>query len=522
MAVVLFEGGLTLDVAGFRSAPSVIRRLLTIGVGTTWVATTIAIRAFCGFDWGFSALAASLVVVTGPTVVGPIVRRVRPLGSVGQVLLWEAVLVDPVGVYLALICYEWLTSGPSVAPLIEIGLRVGLGCSVGAAAGAGLAMLLRRGLVGYREDGILTLGVALLIFGLCDQVVPESGLLAVTIAGFVTGRYAGPALDRVKRFKTQATDLAISILFIVLAARLDVAAFASLGAPAIAVVATIIFGIRPLAVILSTWGRPMPWRERLFLMWVAPRGIVAASLASLLALSLAEQGHEHATFLEPFTLAVIAASVVILGLGAPLVARLLGLAAPPRTMWMLVGANPFGRQIASILAQAGVSVLLVDNNDENVRQARAEGLPVSQRNALDPDLATDPALLDVGSVLAITGNAALDALVCDVWRRVLPEDRVFRTWAPQMDGRESRSAHGVPIWRDLQIRRMAAETAAGRGRIVLVDAKDAGSNADCPGADLYWIQVAGGRTTAEPATGKTPPADARRVRWCASTAATDR
>ncbi|MFT7624639.1 MAG: NhaP-type Na+/H+ or K+/H+ antiporter, partial [Myxococcota bacterium] len=291
VAVILFEGGLTLDISGYKKAPVVIGRMLTIGVLITWLGAAAALYAFAGLSPAVSLLGGSLVIVTGPTVVSPLLRRLNVRDRLFHVLYWEGVLIDAVGVFAAILCFEWATATAGYLwPVADFALRLGLGIGAGGLAGLFLDKLLRSTFIHDEMVNIFVLSFAIFLFGICDAILVESGILAVIVAGLVLGFRKPPRLRSVKRFKLELTELAIGLLFILLSARLDLQRFIEFGDVLLILLAIVMFGLRPINILVSTWGQPFDWREKAFMSWLAPRGIVAASMASLVTLRLTELG----------------------------------------------------------------------------------------------------------------------------------------------------------------------------------------------------------------------------------------
>jgi NhaP-type Na+/H+ or K+/H+ antiporter/mannitol/fructose-specific phosphotransferase system IIA component (Ntr-type) len=429
VALILFEGGMNLSVKGYRSAPTVIRRLLTIGVLTTWVATGLAVWALFGHDVVFSLLAASLVTVTGPTVITPLLRRIRVKDSLHHILYWEGVLVDPIGVFIALLAFELFAYETSSTALANLAIRAVSGIAVGAGGGVLLWQSMRRKLLPADMTNVSILAVAVATFGLAEAMAPESGLLAVTVAGFTLGISAPPELSQVRRFKAEIADLFIGMLFVLLAGRLDPAHFREFGGRGALLVAIVILVIRPLDVLLSSWGTRLSWQERTFLSWVAPRGIVAASLASAFAVRLQATDHAPAAeFLESFTYSVIMATVLLQGLTAGGLASLLRLKRPEATGWLIVGAHVLGRRLANFLVSCGCQpVVLIDTNARAVTAAQDEGLHAIHSDARDTALQEEyEAISRAGRMVALTDNEDLNERLCHRWREVIGRGGLYR------------------------------------------------------------------------------------------------
>lgn len=423
VGVILFEGGLTLDIDGYRSTPRLIRRLLTVGVLVTWILTALAVRLLFATPVPVALLAASLVIVTGPTVIQPLLRRIRVVSRLHHVLQWEGVLIDPIGVFVAILCFEYIQGFGGEAAVASLALRILTGAVVGLVGGLVVAQVLVWRLVPEDLVNGFALASALLIFAGAEAFshafgFSDAGLLAVVIGGLVVGIRHPPGVAQIRRFKAELTELMIGMLFILLAARLRLDQFVSFGVRGALLVTLVILVVRPLAVAAASAGLGVGWRDRVFLSWVAPRGIVAASMASLFAIAL-EGRHGlgvEPTFLETFTYSVIAATVLAQGLTAAPLASVLDLRRPPRRGWLIVGAHRLARATARFLVdRAGVPVVLADLNARRVAQAREEGLAALHADARDLALEGRAELSEVGNLLALTDNEDLNALLCERW-----------------------------------------------------------------------------------------------------------
>lgn len=429
VGLILFEGGLTLDIAGYRAGSTMIQRLLSVGVAVTWLATTAAIWAIMDTDLSMALLTASLVIVTGPTVIAPLLKRIRVRPSVHNILHWEGVLIDPIGVFVAVMCFEWAVDDSGGTALANFALRCIAGAGMGWLGGFLLNQVMRRRWVPEEMLNMLALAGALLIFGVTESLISEAGLLAVIVAGLLLGLKAPPALKEIRRFKADITDLMIGMLFIILAARLEFHQFVGFGWKGALLVGVVMLIVRPLNILASSWKLDLEWREKLFLAWVAPRGIVAGSMASMFSLRLKSAGAEYAWLPETFTYSVIIATVLLQGFSAGPLSRLLGLTRVEPTGWLIVGAHPFARSIARFIADvAKQHVVLIDSNPHSVAEARGEGLLALQADARDITLQERVELSGVGNLLALTDNEDLNQVVCGCWADALGKAHVFR-WA---------------------------------------------------------------------------------------------
>jgi len=450
VAVILFEGGLTLDVAGFRREPKVIIRILTVGVLVTWAGTALAVYAVYSYvQPELAVIAGSLVIVTGPTVVSPLLRRIGLQPRLYHILYWEGVLVDALGVFVAVLCFEWIAASADqalLAPLGRFASRFVVGAGIGLAVGLGLGLVLRRRWISQQHTNIVVLASALLALGLANAVLEEAGILAVIVAGLVVSLQRAPQLKQLKRFKLELTEVGIGLLFVLLAAKLDLHAFARDGGRLLWILALLLFVLRPVNILLSTWGLGFSWRERLFLSWLAPRGIVAASMASLFALRLHNLGYAHAELLETLTYAVIGTTVIVQGLSAPALARALGLKRRTHAAWLLIGDPALAVQLHRQLRQAGARSLIMAAGADRGAALAGDGIESVAANPLEPASIRDPRIADVEAVLALSTDPELNGRICDAWSDVVGPAACHR-W----DG-EDAPVDGEPgqaIWTDL-------------------------------------------------------------------------
>lgn len=433
IGIILFEGGLTLTLNDYAHANTVIRRLLSVGVLVTWLGGATAIWLIFGYSYEFALLAASLVIVTGPTVIVPLLKRIEAVPRVARILHWEGVLIDAVGVFIAVLCFDWVIAEAGGKALANFFARVAAGLVMGAAGGWLIEKTLRHRWVPEGMINVYVLATGILLFGLSETIIAESGLLSVTLAGLYLGWKEPLELREIRKFKAEITELMIGLLFILLVARLELDQFIQFGWPGLALVAVMIFLVRPLSVMTSTWGVDIPWREKAFLAWVAPRGIVAASLASLFALNLTKRDEVlgDPAFLETFTYSMICATVIIQGFSAGWIGKMLGLRRPEATGWLFVGANLFARTLAGIIQKhTDIPVVLIDSNLRTVSKAREEGFDAYNEDALDAvSLLERDEFQSIGCVLAVTDNVELNQLIARHWRHHLGRYQVFG-WKP--------------------------------------------------------------------------------------------
>ncbi|MGH0030557.1 MAG: cation:proton antiporter [Myxococcota bacterium] len=413
VAVILFEGGLKLEINRLRREGSAIRRLVSWGALITMAGGAAAVALILGWGLLSSLLFGSLVVVTGPTVIGPLVNELRLRPRVATVLEAEGVLIDPIGAILAVLMLE-----VAVAPGEGFGrigtdlvLRLGFGAGAGAVAGFALAGVLRmRRIVPEGFENIFVLASVLLLSAGCDEVVSESGIMAVVVAGVVVGNLRSRYDRDLREFKDQLTVLMIGLLFVLLAADVRLEAVLDLGWRGVGVVAALLFVVRPLQVWICTAGSELKPGERMFIGWIAPRGIVAAAIASVMGSALASVGFEGGTELQALVFLTIAVTVVLAGLTAAPVGTLLGVRLPGRDVIAILGAQGLGRALGQVLREAGRSVVFIDSNPQSARQAEEAGFTVVFGNALQERTMMRARMGSVGASVGVTPNQVLNSV----------------------------------------------------------------------------------------------------------------
>ena len=397
VAVILFEGALTLRFDRLRGLGQVVRRMVIAGLVITWLVCAASAWLFLGYSVELALLFGALVVVTGPTVIAPMLRVVRPKPAVAEVLRWEGIVIDPFGALLAVLVFEFVVArGEGAAwshTLTTFAGTLVVGTGIGAFAGWLLGSLLRRHAIPDYLQNVFTLALVGGAFAASDSVVPESGLLAVTVMGMVMANLPRVHVEDILDFKESLSVLLISTLFVVLAARIELEQLQALGWGAIGVLAVVQFVARPLQVAAATAGSSLDIRERALLAWIAPRGIIAAAISAIFAPRMEELGFEGADLLVPMVFAVIVGTVVLQSATSRPLAKRLGVAEPDPRGFLILGANAVARAIGKALHEAEVPVLVVDTNWDNVRAARMEeipawfGNPMSERAETEMNLA---------------------------------------------------------------------------------------------------------------------------------------
>jgi len=415
VAVILFEGGLNLEIGRLRREARAIRMLVTAGALVTALGGALAAHHGLGWDWSRSILFGTLVIVTGPTVVRPILRNVALSPRLATVLEAEGVLIDPIGAIVAAVTLQVvIEAGSGDLPptvLAHLVLRLGFGATAGLLGGALLGWLLRLPrAVPEGLENVVTLGLVLLLFALCEAGVPDSGILAVTLAGVVVGNSGTRVGRELKEFQDHLTLALLALLFVLLAADVRVATVVALGWPSLVTVGALILLVRPANVLVSTVGTELNARERAFLCWMAPRGIVAAAVASIFASSLEAHGIAGGSELRALVFLTIAVTVLVQGGTAPLVARLLGVRAPARDGVVILGAEDLGLALAELLRMDGVPVGFVDSSPHHCRAAQERGFPVVFGNALQDTVLARARLGQARAAVGLTPNDEVNSL----------------------------------------------------------------------------------------------------------------
>ncbi|BCG26705.1 sodium/hydrogen antiporter [Pseudomonas tohonis] len=428
VALILFEGSLTLHLSEWKEIGTVVRRMVTLGALVTWAVIALATHLLLGFAWDLALLFGSLTLVTGPTVIVPMLRVVRPRSSIANILRWEGIVIDPIGALLAVVVFSFIVSrdqGGWSQSLGTFASVIACGCLLGAFGGWAFGTVLRRHWLPEYLQNLAALAAVLGVFIGANLLVHESGLLAVTVMGMGLANMRGVDIKPILHFKENLSVLLISGLFILLAARLDLAALIALGPATLVLLAVIQFIARPLNVALCTLGSPLGWRERALLAWIAPRGIVAAAVSAIFALRLQQHGNDQAHLLVPLTFLVIIGTVVLQSATARPLARLLKVAEPAPAGFLIIGANPVAREIGKALQQLGSRVLLTDSSWENIRAARMDNLPTYFGNPTSQHADAHLDLVGLGHLLALSPSSEMNALACMRFRHDFPALRRF-------------------------------------------------------------------------------------------------
>jgi len=429
VAVILYEGSMTLKLAEIRGHGAVVRNLVTVGVLITWTAATLSAICFLGWDIYLAALFGAIVTVSGPTVILPLIRTIRPTSSLSSIFRWEGILVDPLGAILAVLVFDFIiviqTAATKMQLVTTFGLMIAVGVGLGIVIGHLFGVVFRRHwLPDYLRD-YAALASVIIVFGISESVASETGLLAVTVMGVWQANMRDLDLEDILDFKESLTLVLVAALFIVLAARIDVGGLLSLGAGGLAVLLTLQFLGGPARALVSSIGSDLNWRERLYLGWLFPRGIVAAAVSALFALRLEAAGYPGAEYLVPMVFTIIIGTVVIQSLTGGILARWLGVSNPEPNGVLVVGANPAALAFAAALTEAGHRVLVASTGWDGISKARMAGLPVFYGSPVSRYAESHLDLIGLGHLLALSHRPGLNELACIRYRYEFGRDAVF-------------------------------------------------------------------------------------------------
>ena len=442
VGIILFEGGLTLKFKEVRQLAGVVRNLLIFGPIVMGLGGAVIAHYFLGMDYRVGLLFGSLIIVTGPTVIAPILRSVKPNKNLSTILKWEGIVIDPIGALVAVLIYELFfvstmgVGGEHSMGLTQVALRtffltVCVGSFFGLFSGWALHYLLKKELVPHFLINVISLGFVLFAFAGADSLQAESGLLSVTVMGILMANIKTPNIEQILDFKESLTVILISVLFIILSSNISMSQLQLLEINSLYIFILVVFLLRPLVVWISAWKSELNWKEKLFIAWIGPKGIVAAAVASLFSLylmsdkiSLPPSLRQDVELLVPLTFMVILGTVTLNGLSAKLVARLLGLIQEQQNGVIIVGANEGSISIASYLEKNNIPTTLYDLSKENIRNAKTAGLQVIEGNILSDEL--DGLEDNACQLIALTSSNDVNIIACRKFNSIFGDKNVFR------------------------------------------------------------------------------------------------
>ncbi len=436
ISIILFEGGLTLKRNEIKNIGPVITKLITLGSAVTFFAAGFAAYYIFNLSWELSFLFSGLIIVTGPTVITPILRNIPLKKDVSAVLKWEGILIDPIGALVAVLVFEFISVGGgggfTKTALVEFGKILLFGITFGFTFAHALIFAINKQLIPHYLLNVVSLSVVLLVFVESEIFAHESGLLAVVVMGMVLGNSKLQSLKELLYFKESLSVLLISILFILLAANMNLEDLMLLYSwKTVALFALVVFVIRPMAVFLSARGSKLKVNEKLFISWVGPRGIVAAGIASLFGSKLLKQGVEGAEYITPLVFMIVLGTVLLNATTARLFAKVVGVFLEKSEGILIVGASELSRIIAEYLSKNDRHVVLIDSNEANIGKAKELGLEAISANIYSETLTDNIELNDIGYLMALTGNGDINSYVIDKFRNQFGENGSFRLITPE-------------------------------------------------------------------------------------------
>jgi NhaP-type Na+/H+ or K+/H+ antiporter len=431
ISIILFEGGLTLKREEILNTGPVIGKLISVAVLITFIGGGVAAHYIFGLSWKIALLFSALIIVTGPTVITPILRNIPLKKDVSSILKWEGILIDPIGALFAVLVFEFISAGAggefTIVALEEFGKIVLFGFTFGFSFAHALAFSIKKKLIPHYLLNVFTLAAVLGVFVLSDAFAHESGLLAVVVMGMVLGNINLPNLKELLYFKESLSVLLISILFILLAANINMEdLYLIYRWETAALFAIIAFIIRPLGVFASSTNSGLKLNEKLFISWVGPRGIVAAGIASLFGSKLVSQGIEGAEYITPLVFMIVLGTVLLNATTARLFAKIVGVFLKKSNGIMIIGASKFSRLIGTYLKKHGRSVVLIDSNTNNVRTAKEQGLEAFTADIYSDAFSDNIEFNNIGYLMALTGNSQINEYALESFGDRFGENGAFR------------------------------------------------------------------------------------------------
>ena len=432
IGIILFEGGLTLKKSEIKGVGPAIIKLITVGSLVTFIGGGIITYYLMDLSWAISFLFSGLIIVTGPTVIAPILRNIPLTRNVATVLKWEGILIDPIGALVAVLVFDFIISGEGTGTFTLHAFQsfakiVFMGLALGATAAYALYQLIKSDLIPHYLLNVFTLALVILVFVFSDMLEHESGLLSVVIMGMVLGNLEVPKLKEILDFKEALSVLLISILFILLSANIDMDQLALVLDWRCAILfVLVVFLLRPIGVFLSTTQASLNNNEKAFISWVGPRGIVAAGVASLFGIKLMDQGVPGAEYITPLVFLIVLGTVLLNATTARMIARLLRVTQDSSNGILIFGANAVGRIIGKYLKEQDVHVVLVDSNRNNIMRCKAAGIDAIQANIYTDELGDELELNDMGYLLSLTGNSDVNTFALNKFGKEHGENGAVR------------------------------------------------------------------------------------------------
>ncbi|RAM50805.1 MAG: sodium:proton antiporter [Hapalosiphonaceae cyanobacterium JJU2] len=486
-AIILFEGGLNLELRELNKVSTSLQLLVTLGTLITLVGGTMAAHWLGEFPWAIAFLFASLVVVTGPTVISPLLKQINVERPVATLLEGEGVLIDPVGAILAVVVLNTILNDNADAfgAISSLLMRLGIGGIIGAVGGWLMALICKyANFLSFEVKNLVVLAGSWGLFVLAQMLRSESGLMATVVAGVVFGTASVPEERLLRHFKGQLTIFCVSVLFILLAADLSIDSLFALGWGSLFTVLALMFVVRPINILCCTWNSDLNWQQKLFLSWVAPRGIVSASVASLFAILLTKHGINGGDSIKALVFLTIIMTVFCQGLTAGWIARWLEITSKEATGAVIVGCNPLSIFIGRLLQERGEAVVMIDTDPEASQQAQAENLRVLTSSALDVNVLEEAGLASMGTFLAMTKNGEVNFVLAQRAAEEFNPPRVLAIFPrdPQANNGKNNTKVNQAFIADFQIKTWNQFLKDGQVKLGMTTLKE-------PGFSLQKVQL---------------------------------
>ncbi|WBU54679.1 cation:proton antiporter [Paracoccus sp. SCSIO 75233] len=444
VAVILFEGGLTLNFKQLADAAPGVRRLVVIGAPVGWFLSSLALAYIAGLSWQAAIVFGGVMIVTGPTVIAPLLRTAKLFNRPAQLLQWEGIVNDAVGALVAVLAVEVVLVRQQELRAGEaiwiFGSGIAFAALVGFGAALGIVRAFRRSLVPEYMKVPLLFVVVIAVFALSDARLHESGLLAVTVMGLIIANANLPSYTEIYRFKEQATTLLLSGVFILLAAGVNLEMLEMLNWRSVLFILSVILLVRPATVLISLAGTPIPWKERLLVAFTGPRGVVLLAISGLFGERLVAEGVADGAVLQPLAFALVLTTVILHGFGLKPLAQKLGLSSGETPGLIIVGGSAFSTGLATALIKADVNVLVTDPNRGMLRSARQAEVPTYYGDILSEAAEHGVEFITYSTILAASDNDAYNTLVATDLAPEFGRDAIWQV----SRAKEDRARHSLP------------------------------------------------------------------------------
>lgn len=444
VAIILFDGGLTLKWADLKKSGVAVNRMVILGAPLGWALIAYALHYIGGYSTATSAVFGGILVVTGPTVIMPMLRQAKLNANTSHILKWEGIVNDPIGAIFAVIAFEFILLSEKLTNFLShegimFGGKILAICLGSYATGKGVALLYKRGIVPEYLKIPVLLTVVLTLYMLSNAIQHEGGLFAVTVLGVALANANLPSIAEIRRFKEIISLIFVSLLFIALTATLTPAHIAMINMADIMFVVALIFILRPLLVFIVLSFTKVTLPEKIFLSWTAPRGVVCVAISGLFGPLLVEAGYADADKMVPLSFLIVFSTVLLSGFLMRPMGRALGLVAENQNGVLLVGVNTISLPLARQLVKYDIPVRMVDSNWARIREARIEGIPTHYGEALSESLEHSLEMNSFSKVLALTSSYSYNSLACSHFKHEFGRDNVYQLAADREEIHDPKS-----------------------------------------------------------------------------------